>query len=67
MRWDIVIMPFMQGELKLQDPQLQANAMMAKMLIKGQTLGRVPWKTLIRFKLHGTQLSHMGRWHRSNQ
>jgi hypothetical protein len=41
-KWDIVIQPMSKGGIKILDPQLQVNASLAKILIKGLSLGWAP-------------------------
>jgi hypothetical protein len=46
-KWDTIIQPMSKEGIKILDPQLQANASLAKILIKGLSQGWVPWKTFI--------------------
>ncbi len=46
-KWDTIIQPMSKRGIKVLDPQLQANASLAKILIKGLSLGWAPWKTFI--------------------
>jgi hypothetical protein len=41
-KWDIVIQPMSKGGIKILNPQLQANASLAEILIKGLSLGWAP-------------------------
>jgi hypothetical protein len=46
-KWDTIIQPMSKGGIKFLDPQLQANASLAKILIRGLSLSWAPWKTFI--------------------
>jgi hypothetical protein len=41
------------------DPQAQSKALLARLVMKGLSLRKKPWKTLVRWKMTHTQ--HFGR------
>jgi len=59
-RWDTIIQQMSKGGIKVLDPQLQANALLAKILIRGLSPSWVPWKTFIRHKISNTHQSNGG-------
>jgi len=61
-RWDTIIQQMSKGDIKVLDPQLQANALLAKILIRGLSPSWVPWKTFIRHKISNTHQSNGGLW-----
>jgi hypothetical protein len=49
-KWDTLVLLTSHGGLWIIDPKTQSEALLAKLLVKGLTLGGEPWKDLIRQK-----------------
>jgi len=45
--WDSTILPIFHGGIKIFDPEVQAKALLAKMVVRGLTPGSEPWKVLL--------------------
>ena len=46
-RWQMVILPQLEGGLGIIDPELQSQALLGKLVIHGLTHGRQTWKLLL--------------------
>jgi len=49
--WNACIRPLSERGVKLLDPQIQTQALLAKMVVRGLTPGNEPWKALLRYKI----------------
>ena len=60
--WDSAILPVTHGGIKVFDPEAQANALLAKMIIRGLAPGNEPWKALLQHRVRSIQLDRGGTW-----
>lgn len=65
--WQQAILPLDRGGLKLLDPEIQASALLVKLLTRGLTLGVEPWKEFIIHRVESCQQVKRSRWPRSSQ
>ncbi len=61
MKWDTLTLPIAKGGLGIIDPKIQSEALLAKLLVRGLTPGREPWKELIRHHADRTKLPVHGK------
>lgn len=66
-KWDIVILPMVEGGVKIIDPQLQSAALLTKLVARGLKPGFEPWKTLLRQFVSNMKLTGNQRWPASQQ
>jgi hypothetical protein len=59
--WDIAILPLAKGGIKIIDPEAQTIVFLAKMLVRGLTLGPEPWKVLLCHWVHDLKQSYRRR------
>jgi hypothetical protein len=55
-KWETLVLPTAQGGLGIIDPKVQSEALLAKLFIKGLTLGGEPWKELLRHRANQVRL-----------
>lgn len=51
--------------VKLIDPQVQTQALLAKIVVRGLSLGNEPQEILLKHKIHTSQLLSDSKWHDS--
>jgi hypothetical protein len=61
-RWHTIIQQMSKWGIKVLDPQLQANALLTKILIRGLSPSWAPWKTFIRHKISNTHQFNGRLW-----
>ncbi len=59
-KWETLILPTAQGELGIIDLKTQSEALLAKLFIRGLTLGGEPWKELLKHRASQVKLSVHG-------
>lgn len=65
--WQQPILPLDRGGLKLLDPEIQASALLVKLLTRGLTPGAEPWKDFIAHRAESCQQLKGGRWPKNSQ
>jgi len=55
-KWETLILPATHGGLGIIDPKAQSEALLAKLMIRGLSPGREPWKEIIRSKVDQIKL-----------
>jgi hypothetical protein len=50
--WDKAIMPLLQGGIKIIDPHLQAQALLAKFMTRGLQEGEESWRVLFHHRVN---------------
>jgi len=61
-KWNSLILPKDQGRIKLIDPTLQTQALLAKLMIRGLMLGDAPWRSVIQFCMRSIKPKRGGKW-----
>jgi len=55
-KWETLVLPTTQGGLGIIDPKVQSEALLAKLLVRGLTLGGEPWKELLKHRANQVRL-----------
>ena len=66
MAWASAILSTTHGGIKNFDPCAQAQALLAKMVVRGLLPRPEPWKYLIQHKIKSLQLSLGGAWRKDD-